>query len=152
MADYNTDFLALTAQIVSAHVGHNSMTTEALPDLIKSVHAALTNMDSALLVDRLHFAFTITFHYLFPQLTMGLAPLIVIWFGLGLTSKVVNAALVGGFSALGAFLASPRSAVRRVSDVHSDDLGRRPAGRLALRIGDAQPDEYHGTHEEGGPQ
>src|SRR6201988_2498080 len=35
-------------------------------------------MDSALLVHRLHFAFTITFHYLFPQLTMGLAPLIVI--------------------------------------------------------------------------
>ncbi|HTZ96798.1 MAG TPA: cytochrome ubiquinol oxidase subunit I [Terriglobales bacterium] len=35
-------------------------------------------MDSALLVDRLHFAFTVTFHYLFPQLTMGLALLIVI--------------------------------------------------------------------------
>lgn len=35
-------------------------------------------MDSALSVDRLHFAFTITFHYLFPQLTMGLALLIVI--------------------------------------------------------------------------
>jgi cytochrome d ubiquinol oxidase subunit I len=36
-------------------------------------------MDDALLVHRLHFAFTITFHYLFPQLTMGLAPLIVIF-------------------------------------------------------------------------
>ena len=35
-------------------------------------------MDSALFVHRLHFAFTITFHYLFPQLTMGLAPLIVV--------------------------------------------------------------------------
>lgn len=35
-------------------------------------------MDSALLVDRLHFAFTVTFHYLFPQLTMGLALLIVV--------------------------------------------------------------------------
>ena len=32
-------------------------------------------MDSALIVHRLHFAFTVTFHYLFPQLTMGLAPL-----------------------------------------------------------------------------
>lgn len=32
----------------------------------------------ALLVDRLQFAFTISFHYLFPQLTMGLALLIVI--------------------------------------------------------------------------
>lgn len=35
-------------------------------------------MDEALAVHRLHFAFTITFHYLFPQLTMGLALLIVI--------------------------------------------------------------------------
>src|SRR6266481_1049013 len=35
-------------------------------------------MDSALLIHRIHFAFTITFHYLFPQLTMGLALLIVI--------------------------------------------------------------------------
>src|SRR2546425_5596542 len=35
-------------------------------------------MDSALLMHRLHFAFTITFHYLFPQLTMGLALLIVV--------------------------------------------------------------------------
>ena len=34
-------------------------------------------MDSALAVHRLHFAFTITYHYLFPQLTMGLALLIV---------------------------------------------------------------------------
>lgn len=35
-------------------------------------------MDSALAVHRLHFAFTVTFHYLFPQLTMGLALLIVV--------------------------------------------------------------------------
>jgi cytochrome d ubiquinol oxidase subunit I len=35
-------------------------------------------MDDALTVHRLHFAFTITFHYLFPQLTMGLALLLVI--------------------------------------------------------------------------
>jgi cytochrome bd ubiquinol oxidase subunit I len=34
-------------------------------------------MDSALFIHRLHFAFTVTYHYLFPQLTMGLAPLIV---------------------------------------------------------------------------
>jgi cytochrome bd ubiquinol oxidase subunit I len=32
----------------------------------------------ALLLHRLHFAFTVTFHYLFPQLTMGLALLIVV--------------------------------------------------------------------------
>src|SRR5258708_12040873 len=35
-------------------------------------------MDSALGVRRLQVAFTITFHYLFPRLTMGLALLIVI--------------------------------------------------------------------------
>ena len=35
-------------------------------------------MDSALIWDRLQFAFTATFHYLFPQLTMGLALLVVI--------------------------------------------------------------------------
>ena len=32
-----------------------------------------------LLMHRIHFGFTVTFHYLFPQLTMGLALLIVIF-------------------------------------------------------------------------
>src|ERR1700736_4182426 len=32
----------------------------------------------ALILHRLHFAFTITYHYLFPQLTMGLALLMVV--------------------------------------------------------------------------
>jgi len=32
----------------------------------------------ALTVHCLHFAFTVTFHYLFPQLTMGLALLILV--------------------------------------------------------------------------
>ncbi|MBI5476415.1 MAG: cytochrome ubiquinol oxidase subunit I [Ignavibacteriales bacterium] len=35
-------------------------------------------MNDAFLIDRLQFAFTVSFHYLFPQLTMGLALLIVI--------------------------------------------------------------------------
>ena len=35
-------------------------------------------MNSAIDIHRLHFAFTITFHYIFPQLTMGLALLIVV--------------------------------------------------------------------------
>ena len=34
-------------------------------------------MEPALDVHRLHFAFTVTFHYIFPQLTMGLALLLV---------------------------------------------------------------------------
>jgi cytochrome d ubiquinol oxidase subunit I len=40
-------------------------------------------MDNALAIHRLHFAFTATYHYLFPQLTMGLALLIVILKSLG---------------------------------------------------------------------
>jgi cytochrome d ubiquinol oxidase subunit I len=35
-------------------------------------------MEDALTLHRLHFAFTVTFHYIFPQLTMGLALLIFI--------------------------------------------------------------------------
>jgi cytochrome d ubiquinol oxidase subunit I len=41
-------------------------------------------MNDALLIDRLQFAFTISFHYLFPQLTMGLSLLIVIMKGIAL--------------------------------------------------------------------
>jgi cytochrome bd ubiquinol oxidase subunit I len=44
-------------------------------------------MDDSLLLHRLHFAFTITFHYLFPQLTMGLALLIVIFKSLAIWKK-----------------------------------------------------------------
>src|SRR5581483_5369827 len=41
-------------------------------------------MDSALAIHRLHFAFTVTFHYLFPQLTMGLALLLFVMKSLAL--------------------------------------------------------------------
>ena len=41
-------------------------------------------MSDALFWHRLQFAFTVVYHYLFPQLTMGLALLIVIMKGLGL--------------------------------------------------------------------
>jgi cytochrome d ubiquinol oxidase subunit I len=44
-------------------------------------------MDSALAIHRLHFAFTVTFHYIFPQLTMGLALLIVILKTMALRTK-----------------------------------------------------------------
>jgi cytochrome d ubiquinol oxidase subunit I len=36
-------------------------------------------MNDAAFWDRLQFGFTITYHYLFPQLTMGLAPILVYW-------------------------------------------------------------------------
>ncbi len=45
-------------------------------------------MEDMLLYDRLQFAFTITFHYLFPQLTMGLSLLIVYFKGRFLWSKL----------------------------------------------------------------
>jgi cytochrome d ubiquinol oxidase subunit I len=35
-------------------------------------------MQDALVMDRLQFAFTVSYHYLFPQLTMGLGLLIVV--------------------------------------------------------------------------
>jgi len=35
-------------------------------------------MDSALIIHRVHFALAMMFHYILPQLTMGLAPLIVV--------------------------------------------------------------------------
>src|SRR4029434_3501557 len=41
-------------------------------------------MDDALVLHRLQFAFTIVYHYLFPQLTMGLALLIVLMKARGL--------------------------------------------------------------------
>jgi len=42
---------------------------------------------NALTVHRIHFAFTITFHYLFPQLTIGLALLIVVLKTLALRTR-----------------------------------------------------------------
>src|SRR5271167_4087593 len=45
---------------------------------LDGVFACTEAMMDALTIDRIHFAFTATFHYLFPQLTMGLALLIVV--------------------------------------------------------------------------
>src|SRR6202050_4648076 len=44
-------------------------------------------MNSAIHIHRLQFAFTITFHYIFPQLTMGLALLIVVLKSLALIKR-----------------------------------------------------------------
>ena len=41
----------------------------------------------ALTADRIQFAFTVVFHYLFPQLTMGLALLILIFKTIALKTK-----------------------------------------------------------------
>jgi cytochrome bd ubiquinol oxidase subunit I len=47
-------------------------------------------MGNATGVDRLHFAFTITFHYIFPQLTMGLALLLLVMKTIALRSADKN--------------------------------------------------------------
>ncbi len=44
-------------------------------------------MPDALIIDRLQFAFTVIYHYLFPQLTMGLSLLIVILKGISLRKQ-----------------------------------------------------------------
>src|SRR4030042_5506483 len=44
-------------------------------------------MDEALLLHRIHFGFTAAYHYIFPQLTMGLGLLIVVLKGLALWKK-----------------------------------------------------------------
>jgi predicted transcriptional regulator len=43
MSEDNTDLLVLTADIVSAHVGNNSVATSDLPTLIQSVFQALSD-------------------------------------------------------------------------------------------------------------
>ena len=70
-----TALLILSGPAVAFAVsGDNVSATRINPYL----HSGHSTMDSAIDIHRLHFAFTITFHYLFPQLTMGLALLIVV--------------------------------------------------------------------------
>ena len=49
MSDETTasSLLALTAQIISAHVSHNTVAATALPTLIQEVHRALSSIESA---------------------------------------------------------------------------------------------------------
>ena len=42
-----SNILALTAQIVSAHVAHNAVAASALPGLIQEVHRTLSSIESA---------------------------------------------------------------------------------------------------------
>ena len=44
MTDTNTELLALTAEIVAAHVANNRVATTELPEFIKNVHGALTSL------------------------------------------------------------------------------------------------------------
>ena len=40
------ELVALTAEIVAAHVSNNAIATEALPELIQTVHDALASLDT----------------------------------------------------------------------------------------------------------
>ena len=55
---------------------------------ITSYFNQITKMEDMLFYDRMQFAFTITFHYLFPQLTMGLSLIIVYFKGKYLHTKI----------------------------------------------------------------
>ncbi|MBV9812152.1 MAG: MucR family transcriptional regulator, partial [Acetobacteraceae bacterium] len=48
----NGRILNLTARIVSAHVGHNAVTPDALPSLIQSVYRTLATVDAPVQVDK----------------------------------------------------------------------------------------------------
>ncbi|MDR3532137.1 MAG: MucR family transcriptional regulator [Rhodopila sp.] len=45
MTDTNTHILALSAQIVAAHAGHNNVGTGALPDMIRNVYKTLVELE-----------------------------------------------------------------------------------------------------------
>ena len=88
-------------------------------------------MDSALAVHRLHFAFTITFHYLFPQLTMGLALLILILKTMHLWTRDEHYGHCARFWA-------KMSAI----DVRTKQLGRALEGR-DHRLGEVPGEDRH---------
>jgi cytochrome d ubiquinol oxidase subunit I len=62
-------------------------------------------MEDAILYSRLQFAFTITFHYLFPQLTMGLSLLIVVFKFLNLRNRSKDPALAENYALAAKFWA-----------------------------------------------
>ena len=45
MSDHNRHLLALSAQIVAAHTGHNDVGIDALPDMIRDVYNVLADLD-----------------------------------------------------------------------------------------------------------
>ena len=47
MTDHNRHLLALSAQIVAAHAGHNHVEITALPDIIRNVYNTLANIAPA---------------------------------------------------------------------------------------------------------
>jgi predicted transcriptional regulator len=52
VSDNNTDMLALTADIVSAHLANNTVATADVAGLIQSVHGALTGLGQPVAVEQ----------------------------------------------------------------------------------------------------
>ncbi len=103
-------------------------------------------MDSALLVHRLHFAFTVTFHYLFPQLTMGLAPLIVVLKTLALAAAIRIRDLRSGRALLGEHLRHQFRAWRCDWHSHGISVRHQLVALFAFRRRRHRPDAGHGRH------
>ncbi len=61
----------------TAYVACREGTAAAQDRKLQRIFTGVALMGQTLDVHRLHFAFTVTFHYIFPQLTMGLALLLV---------------------------------------------------------------------------
>ena len=99
-------------------------------------------MDSALLIHRLHFAFTVTYHYLFPQLTMGLAPLIVMLKTLAL--KTGDEQLQRSGPLLGQDLRHQLRDRRRDRDSDGVSVRHQLVALLALRRRRDRTDAGHG--------
>ena len=99
-------------------------------------------MDSALLVHRLHFAFTVTFHYLFPQLTMGLALLIVVLKTAGAAPQRRN--LQPGRALLGAHLRHQFRHWRGHRHSHGISVRHQLGAFLALRRRRHRANPRHG--------
>ena len=82
-------------------------------------------MNDALFIHRIHFAFTITYHYIFPQLTMGLAPLIVVLKTLALAPGTPTTTMPrGSGSKFSASTSSPESSPASPWNFSSAPTGR----------------------------
>ena len=101
-------------------------------------------MDSALLIHRLHFAFTVTYHYLFPQLTMGLAPLIVALKTLALWKN--DERYNQRRALLGEDLRHQLRARRGDRHPHGIPVRHQLGAVLAVRRRRHRPDAGHGRH------
>jgi hypothetical protein len=89
-------------------------------------------MEDALFIHRIHFAFSVTYHYIFPQLTMGLAPLLVVLktlaFGRTTPSTTIRSDSGAAFLRL---ISSPAWSLASLSSSNSEPTGHNFRASLA---------------------